>query len=106
MIANVYVGKEISRWYILRSIKRYFGIKNMRFNRNIIIAPETENYCVSVFNKRIRLKISDDDPEKKTTRMFQDFISTTFRNKTIGIECTDCDNFINNISDVEIINLN
>lgn len=92
LIANIFIDKSISRRYILKSVNKYFYPQRKKRKLYTIIAPENDNYSISVFDKRIKVVISDEniDEKLKTKSKLEDFLIKYYSgNKTIGIESTE-----------------
>lgn len=103
MVTNIFVDNTVSRRYILKSLNKYF---NGSYKKKVtIIAPTSANYTISVFEKRIRITISDEDliEKQKTIKRFQQFISESFYKHTICVESTNYNEFTKDIKNVTII---
>lgn len=90
MIFNIFVGSSLSNKELIKKSNIFFdSYKKYKRSNLTIFAPQNDNYTISIFNKRIKITVVDNEINVKGKSSIYDYIETVLDNKTVLVRGSD-----------------
>ena len=94
MIFNIFVGNSISNKELIKKTNNFFeSSKKYKRSDLTIFAPRDDNYIISIFDKRIKITITDNDTNCNGISSIYDYIETVLKNKSVYVRGSEKFNY-------------